>query len=491
MATLQTIAKGVYVVKPDMQATNATDYVEMYTKARSTQLEIALQEALRQDKQKQLEYQEQMRLYTAQYEALQKRKQDLISAQQAGILDAEKYNATKRNEIELQNAKIAADREERKAEQQVLTAPRLVRESEGTGGGAGKEKLTPEEEAALKSIRGPEGDFVIPKGSNFSRALAEKTNSAIAGQAVLGATSPAKAMRIRAGAVQEAINQKMQQGLSEAAAQDMVARELGGEAMKPFRDAWNELYGDKTDTDKPRFEGGSYQRPKYKGLGEAPQVEFQPMETAGSLDFTQKELDRLQKELDALQIPKPEQIDILERARQIRQQKFRGPVVEESRIVPTPEDIRFVTEKFEMTPQGYVATRVSRGKKLLASPDELESLLGSDIGKSAQKIFEANKATTKSSQEAMKKSWDELSKIENLEDKRKAHEILIALNEKAAAMTKPEKAVQIEAAVAAPPPVQEAKPVLDLGETEVIGQKEPKPGELKPVDLSSIEKFYK
>ena len=91
----------------------------------------------------------------------------------------------------------------------------------------------------------------------------------------------------------------------------------------------------------------------------------------------------------------------------------------------------------------------------------------------------------------MKKSWDELSKIENLEDKRKAHEILIALNEKAAAMTKPEKAVQIEAAVAAPPPVQEAKPVLELGETEIIGQKEPKPGELKPVDLSSIEKFYK
>ena len=45
MASLQTIAKGVYVIKPDMRATQAEDYVDIYNRARAQQLQMSMEAA--------------------------------------------------------------------------------------------------------------------------------------------------------------------------------------------------------------------------------------------------------------------------------------------------------------------------------------------------------------------------------------------------------------------------------------------------------------
>ena len=467
MASLQTIAKGVYVIKPDMQATQAEDYVDLYNRARGQQLQIAMETVAQEAKQKQLTFEQEMMAYRKQLELLAKQKQELLEQRATLSYNLEKYNAEKRTDSQKFNADLANEFKTNTAEQQVLSAGRVVTPDAGAGEGARAEKLTPEEDAALKGVRSQAA--ASPVG-NLTQALVETTSSQIAGTGPLAATSPGKAQRVRAGAVQESINAKMQEGLSEDAAIRAVAGDLKqlGAKGEEFINAWDALYG-AVPTAKPVVSGGSYQRPKYKGL-QAPE-ELTPEQISGeeSIGMIDRELAELRVQMDALGIPRLEQIDSLERARQIREERFKGSVVSEAQKKQKAKaaDTELMSA-FESTPQGYIASRVDGGKRLISSQNEFNGLIASEEGSIVESLYSGNSATSKTTEEAMKKTWDEVSSMLSSDPSkmRKSHELLVALHEKALGKKNPSKAVEIETVsqMATTP----SEPTLYLGETEII-----------------------
>lgn len=458
MASLQTIAKGVYVIKPDMRATQAEDYVDLYNRARGQQLQMSMEAAAQEAKQKQLTFEQEMMTYRKQLELLAKQKQELLDQRATLSFNVDKYNADKRSQTQKLNAELVEDYKTKKAEQQVLSAGRVIQPGgDGTGGAA--ERLSPEEDAALKGIRSQAA--ASPMG-NLTQALAETTSSQIAGTGPLAATSPGKAQRVRAGAVQEAINAKMQEGLSEDASIRAVAGDLQqlGAKGEEFIDAWDTLYGGKPAPTKPVVSGGSYQRPKFKGL-QAPEElapeQISGEETAAMID---RELAGLQAQMDNLGIPRLEQTDLLERARQIREERFKGSVVSEAQKKQKAKAAESdLASMFESTPQGYIASRVEGGRKLISSPDELSGLLGTEEGSIVESIYAGNATTSKTTEEAMKKTWDEISSMLSSDPSkmRKSHELLIALNERALASKNPSKAIEIENISVAPEQVIETE----------------------------------
>ena len=137
MASLLTIASGVYVVKPDKQYTNATNYVDLFTKSRQRQEELAFKQAVAEFDMKKDQYALQMKVYQAKLESLLKQKSDLQEQAATREWNVAKYNADKLQEAKIVNAKNIVENSFKRSEQ-MITGGTEIEIGRGVGGGSKK-----------------------------------------------------------------------------------------------------------------------------------------------------------------------------------------------------------------------------------------------------------------------------------------------------------------------------------------------------------------
>lgn len=448
MASLVSVAKGVYVVKPKMEATNAADYVELYTKARQKQLEISIAEAVREAQAAQAKFEAEMELYGKQLEILGDQEKVLMQKLADQQFDIQVWNATKQVDVDKANTAAANKRAELKAER---TSGGSVSTRYGTPGeeeGAARGKLTPEEESALKGLRGTGTAGVVTRLKSEAEA-----------GGVLATTTPEKAKRINADATEGLIQEAMASGnlgrdeATRKVMSDLAAISQSGGPGASIADSmtlsWYDTYGPKTP--KPtemqvtgRTVTSPTMRAKYQGLGEAEKVEFTPLD-ASIIGITEAELEALRKRRSELVAPTMQPVNVMERTAQIRSERFKGPLIEEAR---KKKEAQPTFGSLEQNPQGYLAIRTVEGKQLAKQPDKLSRLLNTDAGSTAQLIYDANKASSSTPEEAMSKTWKELTGrySANVSDMQAAHTILIALDQQDKAKLSPSTAMKLNSA---------------------------------------------
>jgi len=312
--SILTVAKGVYVIKPKLEGSRAADYMERYTKNIYAQTEMAMQQAMSEIKSSQDKYREEMELYRDRLKTLQAKQSTLEEQYRKQNWDVQEWNRKTEDSIDKERIAAQNRRDERRGTAKVAKTTTLgVKEAP-----PGKASTA----AVAGTKLGASEQRAITQGLEFAGYDTDKIDEVLQGGRMDGKLggSPEQIDAQRAYALETI---KAKGGLTDQEIRDYTKPEILQSAARHSARVASATGGARPGgelqetSSTTRYE---YFKPN-AGIPRTVQSrEFQPMP---SVDVTQDpEYQRIASEIASLKIPQQEKIDLLERTRQLREERF-------------------------------------------------------------------------------------------------------------------------------------------------------------------------
>jgi hypothetical protein len=445
---ITTLTKGVYIVKPAQEGSYAADYMQRYSTAMFQQTELSMKQAIIEIEDNRLKFKEEYETYRDTLESLTKRKGELQKQYEERKFDVQKYNVGVKNDAGKTNTAAANRRTEASASTTTVTTKtggnkKKENENDKEAEKAAKEKsknvvkLSEAQKAKITGSLDAAGNDpgAVDDVLLTLRQLDENGNATLGGSQgqIDAARSYSLEVLEAAGADLSGVPEKVLEGATrhEASKRPDAALAAAPSRQNAFdssylmtkEDSYNEspegkamraaeVGGLRSDSardgylDSLKFPMESQQEPSLP-----PPQPLPPPETPERTTSTRStkirgptesyvpqllepptgfdsEIARIEQEINELKIPTADKVDLLERTRQIRSEKFGRP---------KPPDSDDILAQFSLLPQ-------DQQDKIFAAYEEF---------KKKQPVTSKDKATTppEASPTSQNKEGVETSKV--------------------------------------------------------------------------------